>query len=250
MRRLAGVFMARVVDLVVVVAGVLAAGCSSTPRTADAAREQNLEAVAARGAWIDAQDARKFIVVQDAEVVAATTAPDDAIRAAERRRQAPLHRFVFRRGDRGERLYRMAFLPEGGIVAGTRFLRDLGLAATWQPGKPLVLERRGRRREAEVGGAPSLDVALETLDRETRIEVPVVLDLDFDGGLLLDLATAERLRLSLFELPGVAEVNVALGRPFTARRGHVLAHVQETGATAPVEVLWEMPPAETRSTGR
>lgn len=135
----------------------------------------------------------------------------------------------------------MAFLPDGGLVAGQAFVAALRATASWSPGQQLVLERLGRRRE--MGEAPRLAIEVETLDREHRETLDVVFDPDFDGSLVLPAAVAQRLRLHLFEVPGRADVQVALGRPFEARRAMVLVRISAIDAAGPVEALFEVPSA-------
>ena len=112
----------------VLAAAVAAPGCASVGNL-DAARVKDLECVDAQNAAFAEKNARSWIVVEGGEVAAISPAADDAVRAAAANRasSAPTpHRFVYRPADRGARLSRLAFLPEGGLVAGRQFLAGLG----------------------------------------------------------------------------------------------------------------------------
>lgn len=218
------------------------AACAGGPVTVEGARDRNRQFVEIAARRLRESHARRYVVVQEGDVAAAATAADDAVRAAERRKAAPLHRFVFRPGDEGERAYRMAFMPTGGVVVGRRFFETFGARASWRPGKPLVVERLGTRRELDLAETPRLDLRVETLDREGDTRLSAVVDLDFDGALLVPPEIARELGLERFEIPGDVDVQVALGRPFRARRALVLAHVPLLRFAAPVEVAFETPP--------
>lgn len=216
--------------------------CAGGPTTVDAARARNLEYVEGEATALGERHPERFVVIQRGGLAAAATAADDAVRAAERREAAPLHRYVFRPGDEGKRAYRMTFLPTGGVVVGRRFFEAFRARASWRPGKPLVVERLGTRRELDLEQTPRLGLIVETLDREQEIVISAVMDLDFDGALLIEPATAEALGLERFEIPGDADVQVALGRPFRARRALALVHVPLLQLDAVVEIAFETAP--------
>ena len=219
-----------------------AAACAGPPRTVEGQREESLGAVEGHERSLAERHGSRFVVVQRGQVVAAASLADDAVRAAERRAPPWEHRFVFRPGDEGPRLHRLAFLPEGGVVAGRGFFEDLGVAVSWRAGQPLVLDRLGRRREVDLLATPRLEIVLRTLDRERSVTLEAAVDPDFDGPLLLPPELARTLELHRFEIPGHAEVQVALGRPFAARRAHVLAELPLLGQRGPVEVVYETAP--------
>jgi hypothetical protein len=64
-------------------------------------------------------------------------------------------------------------------------------------------------------------------------------DPDFDGGLLVPREVAAEFGLERFEVPGLADVQVAMGRPFRAHRATVLARIAELAASGPAEALFE-----------
>src|SRR5207247_952645 len=112
----------------VLVAALLAACASSRPvDPMDAARTRDMDAVEMAKAEIEAMPPSRFVVVEMGRVTAAAMLPDDAVRAAEKKDASTLHRFVFRPLDLGARQYRLAYIAEGGIVLGRRFVTDLGL---------------------------------------------------------------------------------------------------------------------------
>jgi len=223
----------------------LATACASTAEDEEvtAARRANQAFLDREGDAIEAKHPGRYLVVQGGDLVAAAFLPDDAVRAAERRGDDPPHRFVFRAEDRGDRLYRMAFLPEGGRVAGKRVFEAMGLRVQLLPGSGVLLGRPGR--PWAFGAAPDgrLAIEVQSLDRGTTETIDIAVDPEFDGGLLLDRETAERLGLGRQEIPGRAEVQVALGRPFDARRSLVLVSVPQASASGVVEALVEAPPA-------
>lgn len=219
-----------------------AAGCASEP-PADAARRRNREFVEREGDAAAAKFPGRFLVVQGGALVAQASLPDDAIRVADRRDPDAPHRFVYRPEDRGERLYRMAILPSGGRVAGRGLFTELGLDVAAPPGGTgIVLLREGRPFRLAAAESGTLRIEVASLDRRTSEVVTVAVDPDFDGGLLLDAATGARLRLERQEVPGAAEVQVALGRPFAARRARVLVRIPEADVRGVVEALVEAPP--------
>ncbi len=220
----------------------LSAGCASGDATRDAARRRGLEFVEAEGRRLDKEHADRYVVVQEGRLAASASAPDDALRAAERTETTPLHRFVFRPADRGDRVYRMAYMPTGGVVVGRRFFDALRARATWTAGRPLVIEHLGVRREVDLERTPRLEIEVTTLDQEHRRTLSAVVDLAFDGALLVPEELAVQLEAHLFEVPGRTEVQVALGRPFAARRALVFARVPRLGLGADVEIVFETRP--------
>lgn len=225
-----------------VVALVLAA-CASRPagpRGEEESRAKDDEALAARAAEIaGAADAKRWVVVQRGEIAAGASFPDDAVRAAKSKAADVAHRYVFRPADRGDRLFRMAYVAQGGVVVGRVFLENLGLEAVGVAGRPPLLRRKGAGGGIDLAKTPRLPLDLTTLDDATRISVDAAYDPDFDGGLLVPRELAASLALPLYEIPGAAEVQVALGRPFRARRATVLAKVPGLGPRGPVEVVFE-----------
>lgn len=232
------------------------AGCASGV-TLDAVRAKDLECVDARGADLAAKNPHSWIVVEHGEVTAISPAADDAVRAAQAQRAAAPrpasgapHRFVFRPRDRGDRLYRLAFLPEGGIVAGRQFLEALGFrvtsVGTGGPGRTLVLDHHGSRRTMDLAERPRVRIDLTPLGGGPVTSVDVPLDPDFDGPVLLSDALARGLDLDRAEIPGAAEVQVALGRPFNARRAFASAKCPDLSASAAVEILTPAAPPPSR----
>jgi hypothetical protein len=223
-------------------AAALLAACSTGPKP-DAvvdARRRDEDAVAARDPD-DPRDAGKWIVVQHGEAVAAASLPDDAVRAAEQSSPDALHRFVYRPSDRGQRLYRMAYVPDGGVAAGRKFLADLGLEATSSAGRAAGLRRHGGGAGIDLTQTPRFAIEVASLDGSARVQLAAAYDPDFDGGLLVTRAAAAALHLERFELPGGADVQVALGRPFTAARATAIVTVSALQTSGPAEVVFETP---------
>ena len=225
-------------------AGLLAA-CASSPseEEVEAARRANTEFLQRQGAALAAEHAGKFLVVQGGDLAAESLLPDDAVRVAARRDPSPVHRFVFRPEDAGERLYRMTFLPEGGRVAGKAVFDALGLRVQLLTGSGVMIGRPGRPWAFGASPEGRLAIEVRSLDREHAETIEVAVDPEFDGGLLLDAETAARFGLDRDEIPGVAEVQVALSRPFAARRSLVLVSVPQVSASGVAEALVETLPA-------
>jgi hypothetical protein len=223
-------------------AAALLAACAVTQRTdpAGEARRRDQDAVAARDAD-DPLDSGRWIVVQDGAVAAVASLPDDAVRAADAESPGALHRFVYRPSDAGQHLYRMAYVPDGGVAAGRRFLADLGLQTTGSAGRVTGLHRAGGGPAIDLGRVPRFAIEVESLDGTARVTLTAAYDPDFDGGLLVPRETAAALRLERFEIPGGADVQVALGRPFSAARATAIVTVPELQASGPAEIVYETP---------
>ena len=221
-------------------AAALLAACSSGPKPDPVgdARRLDEDAVAARDAD-DPHDAGKWIVVQHGEAVAVASLPDDAVRAAELTSPDALHRFVYRPADRGQRLYRMAYVPDGGVAAGRRFLADLGLETTGPAGRATGLRRRGGAAGIDLTQTPRFAIEVASLDGSAHVTLAAAYDPDFDGGLLVPRAAASALHLERFEIPGGADVQVALGRPFSAARATAIVTVVALQTSGPAEVVFE-----------
>ncbi|MCE9638010.1 MAG: hypothetical protein K8T90_20100 [Planctomycetes bacterium] len=249
--------------LVLVTAG-LAPGCKSIPRAADEQRTKDTEwlttasadanasasAVANTAANVAARSPRTWLAVQGGYAIATGPTADDAVRAANRAAPLPFHRFVFRKDDAGDRLHRLAFLPAGGLVAGRKALADLGLrvvgGSATGSGRPIVLERHGSRRTLDLAKTPRLRFDITPLGGTTAVALAldVTIDPDFDGPLLLPADIAKDLDLALAEIPGHAEIQVALGRPFEGRRAWVAVKCNALDASGAVEtIVPDAPPA-------
>jgi len=226
----------------VLVLALAACGTTAAPRlhgVADA-RTGDEAAVAAREAEFDAPEFEsKYVVVQDGDVAATATLADDAVRLAAEKSPTPAHRFVFRPAERGTPNYRMAFLAEGGVVVGRRFLEALGLEAVGAPGRASVVRAKGARTGFDLPPTARLAVEVTTLDGATRRTIQAVYDPDFDGPLLVPVAVAAEFALERYEVPGRADIQVAIGRPFRAHRATVLADVPALSASGTVEVVYE-----------
>lgn len=225
---------------------LLASACATTalesPALEDARRKDD-EFVAANGATLDGPPyAKRWVVVQRGEVVGAAALPDDAVRAAESSAKDVVHRFVFRPEDRGTRPMRLAYLAEGGIVAGRRFLADMGAEAVGPPGRPAQLKRKGAMRGVDLSHTPRLEIELTSLDGAAHATVSAAFDPDFDGGLLLTREVAASLALERFEIPGGADVQVALGRPFRAHRATLIAKCGALQVSGFAEAVYETAP--------
>jgi hypothetical protein len=135
----------------------------------------------------------------------------------------------------------MAFLAEGGIVAGRRFLDELGMEAVGA-GAETSLRRRGDTRTAPLGDGRRLVLDVAAPGGAARRTLSAVYDPDFDGTLLLTRALALDLGLVRFETPGTADVQVALARPFRAHRAVVEVRVAALDAHGLAEALFETAP--------
>lgn len=223
---------------------LLLAGCASAARVDPAAdaRRRDTDAIAAAAEIDGPKYASQWIVVQDGAVAAAAASPDTAVRAATRPGSSPAHRYVFRAADRGSRSYRLAYLPDGGIVAGRAFLASLGLESIPAAGHPPLIRRRTGGVSLDLARTPRLALAVSTSDGVQRAMISAAFDPDFDGGLLLTEAAASQLGLVRWEVPGDGDVQVVLGRPFNARRAFVAVSVEALGASGSVEALWPAAP--------
>jgi hypothetical protein len=232
--------------LVAAFAAALAACASKHADPVEAQRTKDEEFLAANAESLFHQNPQGWIAVQGGDAAGAGPSADDAAHSAEAvAAPGTLHRFVFRKDDAGERLYRLAFVPEGGLVAGRGFLASLGFkvvsAGKTGPARQLVLDRYGAPWKFDLAAAPRLRVELGRLGSAPEMPFDVSLDPDFDGGLLLPDAAAAALDLPRAEIPGRAEVQVALSRPFEARRSWVSAFLPDLGVSGVVEVLVEAP---------
>ncbi len=209
--------------LLLATAALALTSCASHADLVAQARGTNDAFLAESGAQVRRDHAERFVAIQNG-VVAATgaTAAEAAERAADVDPDAA-HRYVYRpdaadwTGPLGGAAVYIAYVPEGGTVAGDA-LQPLFGAAT-----------------------DSAELHLTALDGRARVVVSAALDRRFEGTLLVSVATAERLRLERFELPGHVDVEVPLGRPFRARRAMVRVR---TAGDAPrqdrvVEALYE-----------
>jgi hypothetical protein len=224
---------------------LIAAACATSPdlRALEDARTKDDEAVAANAATLDgAPYAGRWVVVQRGEIVGAAALPDDAVRATESASGGVVHRFVFRPADRGTHPMRLAYVSEGGIVAGRGFLADLGIESGGTPGRPPLLKRKGAARGVDLGRTPRLEIEVSSLDGSEHRTISATFDPDFDGGLLLPRDVAASLNLELYEIPGGADVQVALGRPFRAHRATLVAKVAALQASGLVEAVYETAP--------
>jgi hypothetical protein len=225
------------------VAAVLLAACASGPRTDPVAeaRQRDVEALAAPETETP-DDPRHWIVVQDGAVAAVASFVDDAVRAAQEKAPDPVHRFVFRPADRGDRMYRMTYLPDGGIVVGRRFLEDLGLETTTAAGRATGVRRRDGGTPIDLTRTPRIAVDVTSLDGADSVSLTAAYDPDFEGGLLVPRSTAAALHLERAETPGRTDVLVAIARPFSAIRATAFVHVPDLQVSGPAEVLFETAP--------
>jgi hypothetical protein len=164
------------------------------------------------------------------------------VRAAESSARDVPHRFVFRPEDRGARPMRLAYVAEGGIVVGRRFLAELSVESVGPPGRPPLLKRKGATRGVDLTRSPRLELELASLDGTAKEKVSAVYDPDFDGGLLLTRALAASLALERYEIPGGADVQVALGRPFRAHRATLVVNCPALQVSGFVEAVYETAP--------
>ena len=213
---------------------VVAAGCASAaPGSVAALRAADAEFVKKAAPALSAKHGTKYIVVANGGVAAVASLPDDAVRAAA---DSP-HRFIFRAADGGPRMYRTTYLPVGGAAVGRKVFENLGYHVTGGGGRPLVLVSGGTRRVIDPATAPRLSIAVSTLDGTVSRTLEFPVDPDFDGGLLLTTLLGDEFQTAQSEVPGDAEVQVALGRPFEARRALLLVRIASLGVSGVVEAL-------------
>jgi hypothetical protein len=225
-------------------AAALLTACASALKVDAAAdaRRADEDAVAMHAADLDGTAyAGKWVVVQDGDIAASSATPAEALRGAPSPPHAPAHRFLFRPQDRGPRDFRMAYVAEGGVVAGRRFLADLGVE-TVGAGSETSLRQRGGTRAALLDDGRRFTFDVAPPDGSAHRTVSAVLDPDFDGTLLLPRAVALEMGLELFEVPGTADVQVALGRPFRAHRAVVAVRLPALDASGLAEALFETAP--------
>ena len=200
--------------------------CTSLADVVAAARRADDAALAA-APWPD--DAAWIVVAQGV----VRGAPDLASALATEP-SAP-HRHVFRPGEQGDLRMTMPFHPGRGVVAGRAAAAALGVTFRRNArGETLVL--RGSRRVVAAEDA-TISMRLAPLGATTTYTVPVVVDPDFDGPLLVAPAVADTLDLRRFEIPGTADVHVALGRPFLGARARLRAAIPELGVDGDVEAV-------------
>jgi len=212
--------------LIALVASLLA-GCTSLDEhigSARAADQAALEAGAGSQNSI-------WVVVAHGEVWGAETEEEALLIHAT----AP-HRFVFQRGNAGDTRPRMAYLPTAALIAGQEFAAALGLKLRRNASGRAILTRDTRRIAAEPGG--TIIVHVEAPDGGDATAAAILLDPGFQGPLLVSPSVAERMGLRRFEIPGTARVDVALGRPFSARRARLRVTIERLGVNAAVETLF------------
>lgn len=219
-----------------VLGALLLGACAGVGGSAGTDRERDEKAAAGLSAALDAGDPDRWVVIQQGRIVAQGPeigkTLDEAVRSG-----FTTHRFVFRPRARGAHFHRIAYLPEGGVVAGRAFVEALGLGSDGPQERPRAWLAGGKR--LDLGAEAAAQFEVEVADPEGRRweRVRAVYDPAFDGSLLLDRATAERLRLDMFEIPGGAEVEVAFGRPLRANRSSVRLKIEALGIDAAGEVL-------------
>ncbi len=209
---------------IVALAAVLAAACASLADGVAEARRADDAALAATpwpddAAWIVAAAGT---VTGAADLEAALAAYPEA-----------LHRYVFRPGEGGDRRLTMAYHPGRGVVAGRAAAAALGVRFRRDARGTTVVIRDVRRVTA--GDDATVTMRVTAPGGGKAYSVPVVIDPDFDGALLVAPAVAETLGLRRFEIPGAVDVQVALGRPFFATRARLRAAIPELGVEALVE---------------
>ncbi len=203
-----------------------AAGCVSATGRVATARDRDDAALVAKP-W---PEGAHVVVVADGTVAAA-----DDLAAAWGLAPGAAHRYAFVPGSEGDRAYRMAYLPASGTVLGHAFATALGIEIRREAdGSPALV--RDLRRIAATDGAVTLRV--EAPDGSRAATLRVVVDPDFDGPLLVPPDVAAALGLSRFEVPGTADVTVALGRPFFARRAQVRVDLGALGVAGVVPALF------------
>lgn len=205
---------------------LLAPACASTADRVDRARSADDAALAAT-AW--PEDAA-WIVAAAGTV---TGAPDLAAALATRPDAA--HRYVFRPGEQGDIRLTLAFHPGRGVVAGRAAARALGVTFRRRARGGTQVVRDVRRVDADDDA--TIPLIVSPPGGGTSYSVPAVIDPDFDGALLVAPAVAERLGLRRFEIPGTADVHVALGRPFLGARTRLRAAIRELGVEAELEAV-------------
>lgn len=214
------------------------AACASSDDAVLRERRANAAFVDANAALLDGKHGGEAVAVQRGALAASARTESEAARLAEEKDPGAAHRFVFRPARRGDRMLRTAWLPQGGVAVGRGFLEDLGFRVRASAPGTLSLDGPGGRKTLDLARDPLVRVVVRTLDGRRTVEVAAAVDRDFDGGLLLAPEHGAALGVVRWETPGRAEVQIALGRPFDARRAIVLAEVPALGAAAaPVEAL-------------
>ena len=217
---------ARLLPSLLALSGALLAGCSSLGDALPAARRANQAAVAG-GDWPD--DAT-WIVAARGTVAGAPDLP-----SALAVDPHALHRYVFRPGEQGDVRLVLAFHPGRGVIAGRRAAEALGVTFRRSAHGGTEVVRDVRRLTAAEDATITLHVA--PVGGGKAFTVPAVVDPDFDGGLLVAPAVAAALDLGRFEIPGTADVQVALGRPFLGVRTRLHAAIPELGVEADLEAV-------------
>jgi hypothetical protein len=207
-------------------AAALLTGCRSTGDVLAGARRANQAALAANP-WPD--DAA-WIVAAAGTV---TGAPD--LEAALGVHPDARHRYLFRPGEQGDTRLAIAYHPGRGVIAGRGAAEALGVTFRRSARGETLVIRDVRRVEADRDA--TITLALAPVAGGKGYTVPVVIDPDFDGTLLLAPSVAATLGLHLYEIPGTADVHVALGRPFLGVRTRVHAAIPDLGVEADLEAV-------------
>ena len=213
--------------------------CAATPDVAGDERARNEAALHESAAEIARGDAGRYVVVQHGRLDGQGPAIEAALAAAARTADDPTHRFVFRPADAGPRFHMMRFLPAGGRGAGPALFEALGVRVERAANGTVTLTGPAQTVRFAERNSPSFEMVVSAPAGGARETLHVAYAGHFDGMLLLDRESAADLGLALFEVPGKSEVEVALGRPFEARRSAVLVRIPRLGVSGRVEVVYE-----------
>lgn len=221
------------VALLLVIAPLLLTACAGAAEQRDAARRQNL--AAASRLVVESP----VTVVSGGEVVAEAESVEEALSSLE---DSGAHRLWVVPAHSAGRLLPLVYLPAGGAVAGRELLESLGIRRTERTGRPTRLRLGGKSIELDVE-RPHLDLELRPLEGGEPRHIRVPLQHDFPAALLLPTETFDELDADRSELSGIDEVQVALGRPFRARRALLRVRLPALGAEGIVPVVSETLPA-------
>lgn len=181
----------------------------------------------------------------------------ECLEAARAVNPSAKHRYVFRVGEEGDLRFDCILIRkpgDPGNVVGAALRKSLGIRSTHQPAEKRVRWTRGERSKDFDGAVSGLIEIRLTVPRGWKsFSVRFVDSYAFSGTLLLEEATARRLRLERFEVPGRASHVDVRGRP-TGRDGRrclVRIRLPELAVNEIVPaVVWTPPAAKPPSPKR
>jgi len=181
-----------------------------------------------------------FVAVAGGRILGGTMLLEDTARLVSSLDPAPLHAYLFRAGEQGDREESMPILY-GKRVAGNGLLAALGVKATWDPGEKVLTLSRGdlsKAYAAQEGSAAASFLFRSASGAGPSRFLECVVASGYAGNALLDAENAALSGLGLSEIPGNVRLAEAYtGRVLECRRALARVEIPERGAGAIVEVI-------------